>query len=88
MQTQILKAPDISCGHCEHSIKQALGPVSGIHRVEVGIDRQEVQVEFDERQVDRGEIEAILAREGYPVASEAAKAMPRGGSSCCGSCHI
>lgn len=88
MQTQILIAPDISCDHCERAIKRALGPVSGIRRVEVDIDRQEVHVDFDDRQVNRGEIEAILAREGYPVASEAAKVAPRGGSSCCGSCHL
>lgn len=88
MQTRILKAPDISCDHCERSIKKALLPVSGIRHVEVDIKRQEVRMDFEESQVDHGEIEAILAREGYPVASEAAKPKPRGGTSCCGSCHI
>jgi copper chaperone len=84
MKTQILKAPDISCDHCERTIKQALGEVPGISRVEVDITRQEVHVDYDEKRVDLGSVETILARAGYPVHSDHT-APPRkgGGSSCC-----
>jgi copper chaperone len=84
MKTQILKAPDISCDHCEETIKQALGDVPGISRVKVDISGQEVQVDFDEQRVDLTAIETILAQVGYPVASDhSVPARKAGGSSCC-----
>jgi copper chaperone CopZ len=83
MKTQILKAPDISCDHCERTIKQALGDVPGIAQVEVDIPRQEIQVEYDEQRVDQGAIEGILARAGYPVNPDRSVHSRKGGSSSC-----
>lgn len=89
MKTKVLNVPDISCDHCERAIKKALGSFPGVRRVEVIIPKQEVHLEFDESLVNQAAIEAILAKEGYPVAPETAPAqVKRGGSSCCGSCHI
>lgn len=86
MRTQILKAPDISCDHCERTIKKALGTVPGVKMVGVDIPSREVRLTYDEGRVDRAALEAILAREGYPVSEEGASAeVKRGGSSCCGS---
>lgn len=84
MKIQILNAPDISCDHCERTIKQALGSVPGIARVEVDITRQEVRVQYDEKGVDLGAIKAILARAGYPVRPDpSVPSRQGGGGSCC-----
>lgn len=93
MKTEILKAPDISCDHCAESIQKALAPLPGILRVEVDLDQQEVQVDFEESKVDLGRIEGILALEGYPVRKEAVESgvtavERRTGHGCCGSCHL
>jgi copper chaperone CopZ len=89
MKTQILISPEISCGHCERTIKRALRPVEGIRRVEVDIPAQEVRLEYDEDVVDLGAIQTILEREGYPViARDSASRNTNGGASCCGSCHL
>lgn len=89
MKTQILHAPDITCDHCERTIKKALGSVPGVHKVEVVILTQEIHLEYDESRVNRADIEAILSREGYPVGGAAtATKAGRSDDSCCGSCHL
>ena len=69
MATIVLKAPDISCGHCERVITQALTPVEGIRRVTVSIPEQQIRVEYDPALIDLERMKAILAAEDYPVAS-------------------
>lgn len=62
-----LKAPDISCGHCEATVKGAVGALGGVDRVEASADTQQVHVSFDPSQVSRQQIESTLAAAGYPV---------------------
>ncbi|HEY8368282.1 MAG TPA: heavy-metal-associated domain-containing protein [Thermodesulfobacteriota bacterium] len=69
MATAILNVPDISCGHCEQTIKKALAPVDGVTSVQVDIPARRVHVEYDERRVDVARISRVLAEEDYPVAS-------------------
>ena len=62
-----LTAPDISCGHCEATVKQAVGSLNGVSRVEASADTQQVVVAFDPRRVSLAQIEAALDEAGYPV---------------------
>lgn len=61
-----LKAPDIVCGGCANSIKNALGKIEGINQVEVDVDTKNVSIEHDEK-VSREKLEAILDDIGFPV---------------------
>ena len=61
-----LKAPDIVCGGCAASIKNALGAMDGIKRIEVDIDKKSVAIEHDD-DVSREKIEAALDDIGFPV---------------------
>jgi copper chaperone len=70
MTQVVLRVPDISCEHCERTIKQALGRTAGVRAVEVDIPAQEVRVAYDEAAVDLARLKAVLAAEEYPVASE------------------
>ena len=69
MATTSLSVPDISCEHCERTIKGALGPVAGVRAVTVDIPAKQVRVEYDEHQVDVDQMKAILEEEDYPVAA-------------------
>lgn len=69
MATVILSAPDISCGHCERTITQALTPVQGIQRVAVSIPQQHARIDYDPELVDVERMKAILEAADYPVAA-------------------
>jgi copper chaperone CopZ len=64
-----LNVPDISCGHCERTIQQALGKVAGVRTVAVDIPARRVKVDYDEQQVTVKDLTAAVEREDYPVAS-------------------
>jgi copper chaperone len=69
MTTTILHVPDISCEHCERTIKEALAPLAGVQRVAVDIPAKQVTVAYDATQVSVDRMKAILTEEDYPVAS-------------------
>ena len=62
-----LTAPDISCGHCVATVKQAVAGLDGVSTVEADADTQRVDVAFDPDRVSLTRIEAALAEAGYPV---------------------
>ena len=63
-----LKAPDISCEHCQHTIEGDLSKMQGISQVKVDIPQQTVLVHYDPQMVTRDQIVAELDEIGYPVA--------------------
>lgn len=67
MTTRLLTVPDISCEHCERTIKGALTPVDGISEVQVDIPKHQVTVAFDEGKIELERIKEILQGEEYPV---------------------
>ena len=62
-----LTAPDISCGHCEATVKGAVGGLAGVGGVQASADTQKVEVDYDPNRVSVAQIEAALAEAGYPV---------------------
>ncbi|MBV9172257.1 MAG: heavy-metal-associated domain-containing protein [Chloroflexi bacterium] len=71
MATTILNVPDISCEHCERTITNALQPLPGVRMVNVDIPGKQVQVEYDESQVNVDRMKDVLQEEEYPVQSAA-----------------
>jgi copper chaperone len=72
MTQVVLTVPDISCGHCEATVKGALAPLPGVRDVRVDIPAKQVTVQYDAAQVDVERFKAVLQEEDYPVASVAA----------------
>ncbi len=68
METTTLTAPAISCEHCQHAIEGAVGALPGVQSVHVEIPAKTVAINYDPAQISRGQIEAVLDDEGYPVA--------------------
>jgi copper ion binding protein len=62
-----LTAPDISCGHCVATIKEEVGTLPGVARVEVDPASKHVDIDFDPGRVSLAQIEAALDEAGYPV---------------------
>ena len=62
-----LSVPGINCGHCEMTIKEEVGALAGVSKVEPSNQTKLVVVDFDAAAVSPDQIKAVLAEAGYPV---------------------
>ncbi len=63
-----LKAPDISCEHCQRTIEGDIGKLQGVSQVKVDIPQQTVSIHYDPQTITRDQIVAEMDDIGYPVA--------------------
>jgi copper chaperone CopZ len=68
MQTKTFKVPNISCGHCVHTIQDELSELEGVKRVVAAEDTKLVTVEWEAPQTWEN-IKAILEEINYPAES-------------------
>jgi len=66
MTTLTVKAPNISCGHCVHTIEEEVGELAGVKSVQAKEDSKIVTVTF-ETPATTEQIEALMAEIGYPA---------------------
>lgn len=66
METRTVKAPNISCMHCVHTIQTELKELAGVILVEAQADTKLVTVHW-EAPATWAAIEAKLAEIGYPA---------------------
>jgi copper chaperone CopZ len=66
MQTKTFKVPNISCGHCVHTIQNELGELEGVKRVVAAEDTKLVTVEWEAPQIWEN-IKAVLEEINYPA---------------------
>ena len=57
--------PNISCGHCVHTIQMELGDLLGVSKVIASQTTRQVTVEFDPPATEE-QIEATLTEINYP----------------------
>ncbi len=69
MQTTTLVVPDISCEHCERTVKQALSALPGVSTVTVDIPQKLVTIRYDDKATNLNALKEALAAEDYPVAA-------------------
>lgn len=67
MEKQTFSVPNISCEHCVMTIKNELGQVNGVHRVDGDPDGKSITVEW-ETPATTAAIKAKLKDIGYPAA--------------------
>jgi copper chaperone len=67
MEHVTVTAPDISCGHCVATVKNAVGALAGVTSVEADVATKRVEIDFDPSRVSLAQIEAALDEAGYPV---------------------
>ncbi|MGD2162525.1 MAG: heavy-metal-associated domain-containing protein [Anaerolineales bacterium] len=68
MTTVDFKVPNISCGHCVHTIQMELGELSGVKLVRADQSDQTVHVEFEDP-ANKDQIVALLTELNYPPAN-------------------
>ena len=66
MPSITLTSPNISCGHCVHTIESELGELPGVRRVQADADSKKVTIDF-EAPATIGQIAAVLRDIDYPA---------------------
>ena len=65
MQTKTFKVPNISCGHCVHTVQNEVSELEGVKRVVAVENTKMVTVEWEEPQ-NWDNIKALLTEIDYP----------------------
>ncbi|MFA9405301.1 MAG: heavy-metal-associated domain-containing protein [Anaerolineales bacterium] len=68
MTTVTYDVPNISCGHCVHTIKMELSELDGVAKVEASESDQRVVVDF-EPPATEDQLVAVLKEINYPPAA-------------------
>lgn len=68
MQSKTVTVPNISCGHCTHTVEMELSDITGVKSVKADLDSKQVVVEWGDPATWE-QIEAMLVEINYPPAS-------------------
>jgi copper chaperone CopZ len=68
MTTVTYQIPNISCGHCVHTINMEVGELEGVQAVEADEQSKTAKITFDPPATEEN-IKALLAEINYPVAA-------------------
>ena len=66
MNTVTYNIPNISCGHCVHTIKMEVGDLAGVSIVDASAESKTATIEFDVP-ASEDAIKALLAEINYPA---------------------
>ena len=65
MESKTFIVPNISCGHCTHTVEMELGDLAGVQNVKADIQSKQVLVEWDQPATWQ-QIESLLVEINYP----------------------
>lgn len=68
MESKTFTVPNISCGHCVHTVQMEVGDLAGVKRVKAEEDSKQVVVEWEDPATWE-KIEALLVEINYPPAA-------------------
>lgn len=68
MTTVTYKIPNISCGHCIHTVQSEVSELTGVKSVVANIEKKEAVITF-EPPASEEKIKSLLAEINYPVAA-------------------
>jgi copper chaperone CopZ len=68
MNTVTYSIPNISCGHCVHTIQSEVGEISGVMSVIADQNKRIATISFDTPATEE-QIKKLLAEINYPVAN-------------------
>jgi copper ion binding protein len=68
MTTVTYSVPNISCGHCVHTIQTEVSDLAGIKSVKADAETKKVAIEFDSPANEEA-IKSLLKEINYPVAA-------------------
>lgn len=62
-----LNVPEVHCGHCKDSIEGAVGVLTGVDSVDVGIETRVVNVSYDGNDATYAAVVQAIEEQGYAV---------------------
>jgi copper chaperone len=68
MEIKTVSVPNISCGHCVHTIENEVGELQGVKLVKADEKTQQVTIQWDPP-ATWAQIENLLAEINYPAAA-------------------
>ena len=68
MTTVTYKIPNISCGHCVHTIQSEVSELAGVKNVVADLMKKEAVITFD-APASEEKIKSLLAEINYPAAT-------------------
>jgi copper chaperone len=69
-KTTVLKVMDMTCGHCELSVQEALGELDGVEFAKANHESGDVEVAYDETRVGTEKFREAVDEAGYTLAGE------------------
>ena len=66
MESKTFSVPNISCGHCTHTVEMELSDLAGVQSVKADLDSRQVVVEWGEP-ATWDQIQALLTEINYPA---------------------
>ncbi len=69
VKTTVLKVPDMTCGHCELSVQEALDELDGVERAKADHATCDVEVAYDEGKVSVEQMGEAIEEVGYTLQS-------------------
>ncbi len=68
MVKQIFRVTDMHCSACVMRLEGLEDDLAGVKRVKASYQKQQMEVEYDEKQVSQAQIVAAIQKLGYTVA--------------------
>jgi len=68
MTTVTYTIPNISCGHCVHTVTMEVSDLAGVEKVEVDQETKSATITFEAPATEE-QIKAVLTEINYPAAS-------------------
>jgi copper chaperone len=66
-KSTVLKVPDMTCGHCELSVQEALDDLDGVERAKADHATGDVEVDYDEDKVSVEQMGEAIEEVGYTL---------------------
>ena len=68
MTTVTYSIPNISCGHCVHTVQSEVAELTGVQTVVASLDTKQATITFDAPATEE-QIKALLASINYPASN-------------------
>jgi copper chaperone len=66
-ESRVLRVPDMSCGHCELSVQEALDDLDGVEKAKADHTTGRVEVTYDADRVTDEELRKAIDEAGYTL---------------------
>ncbi|MCD8849783.1 copper chaperone CopZ [Staphylococcus arlettae] len=67
MTTETIQVEGMSCNHCKQAVEGALTKLSGVSTAKVDLTAGNVQVDYDNDQVEVTDMKSAIEDQGYDV---------------------